>query len=78
MPRPYTPGLGSFGQIDGGLLAVRVEPPDGSLATRERAPLVMIERRGARDCAFIQRCSGKEIAARTSHARDIDCRPGDG
>jgi len=30
------------------------------------------------DYAFIQRCSGKEIAARTSHARDIDCRPGDG
>jgi hypothetical protein len=64
--------LGSFGQAVGRERSV--ESPDREFSTRQRAPLVTVERSRPNDRGVIEWHGGKNLAARVANAHDFDLR----
>jgi hypothetical protein len=64
--------LGSFGQAVGRERSV--ESPDREFSTRQRAPLVTVERSRPNDRGVIEWHGGKDLAARVANAHDFDLR----
>jgi hypothetical protein len=64
--------LGSFGQAAGRERSV--ESPDREFSTRQRAPLIAVERSRPNDRGVIEWHGGKKLAARAANAHDFDLR----